>query len=45
MGVQIGRSTGTGFVGYIRLPGFLVTMMRKTLFLERLAGTVDGSVF
>ncbi|CRG89245.1 hypothetical protein PISL3812_06281 [Talaromyces islandicus] len=44
MGVQIGRNTGTGQLGKIRLPGFLVHMLRKNLFLERAGSLVESGV-
>ncbi|KAJ9611723.1 hypothetical protein H2200_004907 [Cladophialophora chaetospira] len=45
MGMQIGRKAGTGHYGNTRLPGFLFVWARKTLFIENLKGTVDGSLF
>ncbi|KAL2825079.1 putative apoptosis-inducing factor [Aspergillus cavernicola] len=45
IGVQIGRKAGTGHYGSVKLPGFLITRLRKTLFVESLPKTVDGSVF
>jgi hypothetical protein len=45
IGLQIGPNAGTGYYGTWRLPSFLVVYMRKTLFLEKLKGTVNGSVF
>ncbi|KAH8668652.1 putative apoptosis-inducing factor [Xylariales sp. PMI_506] len=45
MGVRIGNRTGTGFLGRFKLPSFMVTMLRKTLFMDWLPKTVDGSMF
>lgn len=45
MGLQIGKKAGTGFYGNWRIPTFLVVRLRKTLFVERLGPTVDGSQF
>ncbi|KAK9780184.1 putative Apoptosis-inducing factor 2 [Seiridium cardinale] len=44
MGVNIGKNSGTGHVGSLRLPSFLVAMLRRTLFVEKLPKTVDGSI-
>lgn len=43
MGLQIGKKAGTGFIGGWKLPSFLVVKLRKTLFVERLGSTIDGS--
>ncbi|KAJ6160742.1 apoptosis-inducing factor [Penicillium chermesinum] len=45
MGLQIGRKKGTGHMGNFKLPGFLVSLLRKDLFLEIMPGIVDGSKF
>ncbi|KAI8625188.1 hypothetical protein F5Y19DRAFT_274788 [Xylariaceae sp. FL1651] len=45
MGLQIGKKAGTGHFGNFKLPSFLVSTLRKSLFIERLAKTVDGSWF
>ncbi|EED19083.1 disulfide oxidoreductase, putative [Talaromyces stipitatus ATCC 10500] len=45
MGCQIGRKTGTGQLGWVKLPSFLIHFLRKHLFVERLEPTVDGSVY
>ncbi|KAK9350503.1 hypothetical protein V1523DRAFT_428982 [Lipomyces doorenjongii] len=45
MGLQIGRKAGTGHLGSIKLPGFLVSMLRKNLFVDNLPTTVNGSAF
>ncbi|KAK9366156.1 hypothetical protein V1509DRAFT_630693 [Lipomyces kononenkoae] len=45
MGVQIGRKAGTGYLGSIKLPGFLVSMLRKNLFIDNMGPTVTGSAF
>ena len=43
MGLQIGRKTGTGHLGNFKIPGFLVHMLRKNLFLDKVPQLVDGS--
>lgn len=43
MGVLIGKNAGTGYMSGWKLPGFMVVMLRKTLFVERLGPAVDGS--
>ncbi|OBT86209.1 hypothetical protein VE02_06231 [Pseudogymnoascus sp. 03VT05] len=45
MGFQIGKTSGTGHFGWFRIPSFVVVYLRKTLFVERLLTTVDGSQF
>ncbi|KAH8425255.1 NAD(P)/FAD-dependent oxidoreductase [Aspergillus melleus] len=45
LGLQIGRKTGTGHLGNFKIPGFLVHMLRKNLFLDKVAPLVDGSAF
>ncbi len=45
MGLQIGKKAGTGHYGSMRLPGFMFVWARKTLLIEKLKGTVDGSLF
>ena len=45
MGVSVGKKAGTGFLGSVKLPGFLVNMLRKNLFIDNLPTTVDGSAF
>ncbi|RFU80885.1 apoptosis-inducing factor 2 [Trichoderma arundinaceum] len=44
IGLQIGKKSGTGHWGNFKLPAFLVLMIRKTLFIEDLPKTVDGSM-
>ncbi|KAI0022874.1 hypothetical protein F4780DRAFT_769532 [Xylariomycetidae sp. FL0641] len=43
MGLQIGKKTATGHFGMFRLPSFVLTRVRKTLFVEKLSSMVDGS--
>lgn len=43
MGVQIGKKTGVGHYGSWRIPEFMINHFRKTLFVEKLRPTVDGS--
>lgn len=45
MGCQIGKKAGTGHFGWVKLPSFMVSFLRKNLFVERLASTVDGSAY
>uniref|UniRef100_A0A093UXT5 Apoptosis-inducing factor 2 n=1 Tax=Talaromyces marneffei PM1 TaxID=1077442 RepID=A0A093UXT5_TALMA len=45
MGCQIGKKAGTGHLGWVKLPSFMVSFLRKNLFVERLASTVDGSAY
>ncbi|KAI1109030.1 hypothetical protein F5Y14DRAFT_456428 [Nemania sp. NC0429] len=45
MGLQIGKKAGAGHVNSWTLPGFIVTMLRKTLFIERLPKLVNGSLY
>ncbi|KAF2692226.1 FAD/NAD(P)-binding domain-containing protein [Lentithecium fluviatile CBS 122367] len=44
MGIHIGKKSGTGHFGNVKVPSFLVSMIRKTLFIENLSRTVDGSM-
>lgn len=44
IGIQIGKKTGTGHFGNFKLPSFLVIALRKTLFIDNLPKTVDGSM-
>ena len=45
MGLLVGRKAGTGHLGNVKLPGFLVHLLRKNLFLDNLGGTVNGSAY
>ncbi|KAH6884438.1 hypothetical protein B0T10DRAFT_579041 [Thelonectria olida] len=45
MGLQIGKKAGTGHFGSWRIPGFIIIFARKNLFIDKLAPTVDGSLF
>jgi hypothetical protein len=45
MGITVGKKAGTGHLGSVKLPGFLVLMLRKNMFLEKVVGTVDGSEY
>ncbi|PON24162.1 hypothetical protein TGAM01_v206850 [Trichoderma gamsii] len=45
VGLQIGKKAGTGYIDNWKIPSFLVVFMRKTLFIERFAPTVNGSLF
>ena len=44
-GLQIGKEVGTGHFGDMKVPSFVIVWARKTLFIENLKGTVDGSRF
>ncbi|KAL4931133.1 NAD(P)/FAD-dependent oxidoreductase [Aspergillus undulatus] len=44
IGLQIGRKAGTGHYGSVRLPSFVVSWLRKTLFVEDVPKVVDGTV-
>jgi hypothetical protein len=44
-GVHIGRKTGTGHIGSIKIPGFLVVKMRESLFVEMMDPIVSGTKF
>jgi hypothetical protein len=45
IGVQIGKEAGTGHFGNIQLPSFVVTWLRKGLFVDRFKKIADGSEF
>lgn len=45
MGLQIGRNNATGHFGNFKVPGFLISYLRKDLFLEMLPKVIDGSKF
>jgi len=45
MGFQIGKKAGTGHLGNWKIPSFLIVFLRKSLFIEKLASTVNGSQF
>ncbi|KAL4950357.1 putative apoptosis-inducing factor [Aspergillus filifer] len=45
IGVQIGQKGGTGHVGSIRLPSFMIAYLRKTLLVEQVPKMIDGSAF
>jgi hypothetical protein len=43
MGLLIGKKAGAGYMSGWKLPGFLVVMVKKTMFIEKLGPAVDGS--
>jgi hypothetical protein len=43
LAVQIGKKAGTGHLGSMKLPSFMVAYARRTLFVENAPKTVDGS--
>ncbi|KAL2861831.1 putative apoptosis-inducing factor [Aspergillus pseudodeflectus] len=43
LAVQIGKKAGTGHLGSMKLPSFMVAYVRRTLFVEDAPKTVDGS--
>jgi hypothetical protein len=46
LAVPTGRKTGTGHFGSMKLPSFMVNMVKgKTYFTQKLVATVDGSAF
>ena len=45
MGLQIGKKAATGHFGSLKIPSFIVVRARKTLFVENMGPTVDGSLF
>ncbi|KAG0650373.1 Oxidoreductase ptaL [Hyphodiscus hymeniophilus] len=45
MGVLVGKKAGTGHLGSIKLPGFMVHLLRKSYFVSNVPSTVDGSAY
>ncbi|PQE28020.1 amid-like mitochondrial oxidoreductase protein [Rutstroemia sp. NJR-2017a WRK4] len=46
LAVPVGKKVGTGHMGSIRLPSFLVNMVKgKTLFTDKVPGVITGSNF
>ncbi|RDW87252.1 hypothetical protein BP5796_02946 [Coleophoma crateriformis] len=45
IGIQIGKKVGVGHFGGMKIPGFIVATMRKSLFTQRLVTMLDGSEF
>jgi NADH dehydrogenase FAD-containing subunit len=45
MGLSVGQNAGAGHWGNFQIPTFLIKYMRKTLFLENMGKTVDGTMF
>jgi apoptosis-inducing factor 2 len=45
LGIQVGRNVGTGHFGNFKLPSFMITFARKSLFVEFLSPLVSGSLF
>jgi hypothetical protein len=45
MGLSIGKKAGAGHFGTWKIPSFVIMYARKTLFVENLKKTVDGSMF
>ncbi|KAL4794644.1 putative apoptosis-inducing factor [Aspergillus venezuelensis] len=45
IGVQIGQKGGTGHMGSIRFPSFMIAYLRKTLLVEQAPKLIDGSAF
>lgn len=44
LAVPVGKKAGTGHMGSMKLPSFVVNMVKgKTLFTEKLTPTVNGS--
>ncbi|KAL8792384.1 MAG: hypothetical protein Q9195_004997 [Heterodermia aff. obscurata] len=45
MGLQIGKKAATGHFGSWKVPSFIIATARRTLFVEKMGPTVDGSLF
>ncbi|TVY81370.1 Oxidoreductase ptaL [Lachnellula suecica] len=46
LAVPVGRKAGTGHMGSMKLPSFMVNMVKgKTLFMDKLSPLVSGSAF
>jgi hypothetical protein len=41
-GIQIGRKKGIGAFGTWTMPSFLIVYVRRMLFMDRMAGILDG---
>jgi hypothetical protein len=42
--VPLGKKSGTGHMGTMKFPSFMVVMVKsKSYFTQKLGGTVDGS--
>ncbi|CAM1509907.1 Fc.00g002420.m01.CDS01 [Cosmosporella sp. VM-42] len=44
MGLQIGKTAGTGHYGNFKIPSFIVIWARKNLFMDTMGPTVNGSL-
>ncbi|SPO07042.1 uncharacterized protein DNG_09736 [Cephalotrichum gorgonifer] len=44
-GLLVGKKAGTGHFGNYKLPSFLVVIIRKSLFVDKFPGAVDGSAY
>jgi NADH dehydrogenase FAD-containing subunit len=45
MGLSLGKNAGTGHWGTFQMPTFVIKWIRKTLFIENMGKTLDGSMF
>jgi len=46
LAVPVGRKAGTGHMGNMKLPSFMVNMVKgKNLFLDKLPNIVSGAAF
>ncbi|MCJ1400479.1 hypothetical protein MMC11_003685 [Xylographa trunciseda] len=45
MGLQIGKKAATGHFGTFKVPTFIIIKARKTLFVENMGPTVNGTLF
>jgi hypothetical protein len=46
MAVPVGRKAGTGHMGSMKLPSFMVNMVKgKGLFMDKMAPMINGSAF
>lgn len=46
LAVPVGRKAGTGHMGGMKLPSFMVNMVKgKNLFMDKMPGMISGSAF
>ncbi len=46
LAVPVGRKAGTGHMGNMKLPSFVVNMVKgKALFTEKMPSLINGSAF
>ncbi|KAK7418779.1 hypothetical protein QQX98_003797 [Neonectria punicea] len=44
MGLQIGKTAGTGHYGNFKVPSFIIIRARRNLFIDNLGPTISGSI-